>query len=78
VEVLPDYRVKLEFNDGVEGVVNLSYLVERGGVFERRRDYCNFEKAHAGEYGELAFDSEVDLCPDTLWLTVTGKLPEEL
>jgi hypothetical protein len=31
-----------------------------------------------GESGEIAWNEEVDLCPDALYMKITGKTPEEL
>ena len=77
VKTLPDYRVHLTFDDGVEGVADLSDMVGLG-IFDRWKDYANFENAHVGEYGELAFDEDIDFCPDALYLEVTGKDVSEI
>jgi len=71
VEDLSGYRLRLEFNDGISGEVDLSDMVGKG-VFERWRDYSNFEKAHAEDDGELAFDDDIDLCPDSLYVEIAG------
>jgi hypothetical protein len=42
------------------------------------RDYHTFERVRIGSSGELVWDEQVDLCPDALYLKVTGKKPEEL
>lgn len=75
VKVLPGYRLKLEFDDGVSETVDLSESVGKG-VFALWRDPLTFEQAHIGSSGELAWDDQVDLCPDALYLKVTGKKPE--
>ena len=31
-----------------------------------------------GASGELLWTDQVDLCPDSLYLKITGKLPEDL
>ncbi len=77
VKVLRDYRLELEFDDGVTGTVDLSGLVGKG-VFSIWRDYGAFEQVRIGPSGELAWQEKVDLCPDALYLKVTGKKPEEV
>ena len=77
VEVLENYRVALTFDDGTSGVADLSNLAGKG-VFAFWLDYDAFRKVRIGPVGELAWDGEVDLCPDALYLRVTGKKPEDL
>lgn len=76
VTVLENYRIDLCFVDGTRGKVDLSDLAGRG-VFEVWNDYTEFRKAMVGEAGELVWPSGVDLCPDALYLRITGKKPEE-
>ena len=77
IKVLDDYRVWLRFNDGVEGEVDFSRK-PRTGVFAAWNSYENFRQAHIGDCGELLWDSQLDFCPDSLWLQVTGQKPEVL
>ena len=72
-----NYRLDLTFDDGVRGVVDLSNLVGRG-VFALWKDHAEFQKVGIGETGELIWSNQIDLCPDSLYLKVTGKKPEEL
>lgn len=76
-KVLDGYRVWLRFEDGAEGEVDLSHHVGRG-VFAAWRDYEFFRRAFVADYGALTWPGELDLCPDSLWLQVTGKTVEEL
>jgi hypothetical protein len=76
VEAQDDYRVALSFADGTRGVVDLSELAGRG-VFKGWQDYANFRKVAIGETGELVWPEGVDLCPDALYLKMTGKTPED-
>ena len=77
VKVLPEYRLELEFDDGVAGVVDLSDNVGKG-VFAVWRDPLVFERVRIGSSGELVWGEQVDLCPDALYLKVTGKQPEDI
>jgi len=77
VRVVPGYRLELEFDDGVSGTVDLSENVGKG-VFAVWRDPVAFERVHIGSSGELVWEDQVDLCPDALYLKVTGKRPEDI
>ena len=77
VKSLPDYRLWLRYVDDVEGEVNLSHLAGRG-VFAAWDDYRAFEKVHIGADGAIAWNDEIELCPDALYLRLTGKIPEEV
>jgi hypothetical protein len=77
VKVLGEYRLDLTFDDGTSGIVDLSSLVGQG-VFSLWRDYQAFERVRIGTSGELVWDDQVDLCPDALYLKVTGKSPEDV
>ena len=77
VKPLENYRIWVKYSDGIEGVVDLSELVGKG-VFAVWKDYREFQKVHIGPGGEIAWSEEIDLCPDTIYLRVTGKKPEDL
>ena len=77
VKTLPGYRLDLEFDDGVRGIVDVSENVGKG-VFALWRDPLVFEQVSIGSSGELVWGERIDLCPDALYLKVTGKKPEDL
>jgi hypothetical protein len=77
VKALSDYRIWVRFADGVAGEVDLSYLAGRG-VFSLWQDYTAFQGVHLGPSGEIAWTDEVELCPDSIYLKLTGKTPEEI
>lgn len=77
VKPLNGYRIWLRFSDGIEGEIDLTYLAGRG-VFTIWADRKVFENVHIDECGAVAWNEQIDLCPDSLYLTVTGKKVEEL
>ncbi len=77
VKILQDYCLELTFDDGVSGTVDLSDLVGKG-VFAFWRDRQAFEQVRIGTCGELVWNERIDLCPDSLYLKVTGKKPEDI
>ena len=74
---MPRYRLEVEFEDGVSGLVDLSDDVGKG-VFALWRDPLFFEQVAIGSAGELVWGDKIDLCPDALYLKVTGKKPEDI
>ena len=77
VSVMQNYRLELKFADGVTGTVDLSNLVGKG-VFSYWNDYESFKQVKIGSSGELIWNKQVDLCPDSLYLKVTRQKPEDL
>ncbi len=76
-EVLDNYRLDLTFEDGKQGIVDLSHLAGRG-VFALWNDYEAFRKVEIGQAGELVWSDRLDLCPDSLYLQATGQKPEDI
>ncbi len=68
IEILPDYRLKVQFIDGTEGTVDLSRLVfdENAGVFASLRDSAIFEQASI-VHGAITWPDEIDLAPDAMY-----------
>jgi hypothetical protein len=71
VEVLGDHRLRLRFEDGVEGELDLSAWPWRG-VFEPLRDAAFFAKVELDEeLGTIVWPNGADLAPESLheWIT---------
>lgn len=77
VRALPDYRLWIRYSSGVSGEVDLSYLVGQG-VFEAWQDLHFFETVHIGPGRQIAWNDDIDLCPDALYMKITGQRPHEL
>ena len=77
VEPRPGYRIWLEYSDGVSGEVDLSDMVGKG-VFKVWDEPGYFEKVHITSYRAIAWDENLDLCPDALYMELTGKSFDEL
>ena len=77
VKVLDHYRLWIRYSDGIEGEVDLSHLVGKG-IFSRWEDYQEFGKVHIGEGGAISWDEDIDLCPDAVYLQITGRSPEDV
>ena len=48
------------------------------GVFALWRGDAVFQNVHVGPHGQIAWNDEVEICPDSLYLRLTGKTPEEV
>ncbi len=77
VETREGLRIWIRFRDGNEGEVDLSHHAGKG-VFKAWDDRSFFESVHINSYGEVAWGDEIDLCPDALYMQLTGKTPEEV
>lgn len=77
VKVLPGFALNLKFDDDVSGVVDLTDLSDKG-VFSVWSDRRVFEQVRIGTSGELVWADKIDLCPDALYLRITGKRPQDV
>jgi hypothetical protein len=71
VKAMSDYKIRIEYDDGVNGEIDLSKLAGKG-VFKIWDDYRNFEKVYISEYGAIAWNEEIDICPDAQYMKLTG------
>jgi len=72
-KALDDYRLHLQFDDGVEGVVNLAPHLSFQGVFEPLRDPAYFAQVRVDpELGTVVWPNGADLDPDVLYGRLTG------
>lgn len=72
VRSLEDYRIWLRFGDDTQGDVDLSDLAGRG-VFAAWAHQNVFTAVRVEEGGGIEWPGEIDLCPDALYLRLTGK-----
>lgn len=77
IKPLPNFRLWLRYADGVEGEVDLSALAGKG-VFAAWQQPGAFEQVSIGTGGEVVWECGVDLCPDALYMRLTGKTPEQV
>jgi len=76
VEVYPldGYRLRLRFEDGTEGVIDVSQLVPFTGVFAPLRDRTEFLSVRVNpELGTVCWPSGADLDPDVLYSLASGE-----
>ena len=76
-QALGGHRLWLQYADGLEGEVDLSHLAGRG-VFKAWSDDEVFQAVRIDESGALVWPGDIDLCPDALYLQLTGRAPEDV
>ncbi|MBD1996290.1 DUF2442 domain-containing protein [Leptolyngbya sp. FACHB-541] len=72
VKPLADYQLWLRFEDGAEGVVNISQLIQFSGIFAPLQDLATFAQVQIHpELGTIVWQNGADLDPDVLYAIVT-------
>ena len=77
VKALSQYRIWLRYDDGVQGEVDLSDVAGRG-VFQAWANPAVFGAVRLGSHGAIEWSPDLDLCPDAMYLRLTGKAVEEV
>jgi len=68
----PNYRLYVEFSDGVAGVVDLTHRLF-GPMFEPLETPSVFAQVNIDEFGVISWPSGADLAPDALYETLRAK-----
>ena len=76
VKALQQYRIWLRYDDGVQGEVDLSDVAGQG-VFQAWANPTVFGGVRLGSHGAIEWGENLDICPDAMYLRLTGKSPEE-
>jgi hypothetical protein len=76
VKALPGYRIWLRYDDGAQGEIDLSDIAGRG-VFRALTNPAVFAAVRLGSHGAIEWSPDLDLCPDAMYLRLTGKTVEE-
>jgi len=77
VEPRPGYRIWIQYADGLAGAIDLSGLAGRG-VFQAWHKSGDFEKVYITPHRAIAWDDDIELCADALYLKLTGKPLEDV
>ena len=79
IEVVPEenFRLFLRYDDGACGVVDLSSFAGKG-VFAKWLEPGFFQQVQLAAPGHPEWPGGLDLCPDALYMQLTGKSPEEV
>jgi Protein of unknown function (DUF2442) len=80
VRHLGDYRLELEFSDGLVAELDFrSRIVGRGGVFGPLQNIEFFAQVQVdSKAGTVVWSNGIDFCPDVLYAEATGKSVADL
>lgn len=78
VQPLSGHRLRVTFDDGVEGIVSVAEMVPFTGVFEPLHDPAFFAQVKVNaELGTACWPNDADLDSDVLYAKITGvPIPE--
>ena len=71
VTALDEFRLRVRFNDGLEGHVDMGTLIHspHAGVFAQLADPTRFAKVYV-QYGAVTWPGELDLAPDAMYAEI--------
>ena len=74
VKTLDDYRLYLQFEDGLEGEIDISSIVPFNGVFEALKDKNYFNKVRVNsDIGTICWKNGADLSPECLYKKIKAN-----
>ena len=77
VAPLPGHRLELAYDDGARFTVDLSDLIESGGVYAALRDEGVFAQVQLDGSGSfIEFPGEIDFCVDSLRHMAELQVPQ--
>ena len=69
VETLENYHLRLRYENGIEGVVDIAGLIRFTGVFA-----AYFAQVRVNpDLGTICWPNEADIDPDVLYARITGE-----
>jgi Protein of unknown function (DUF2442) len=78
VETLSDYRLRVRFLDGLEGVIDMSALIAspNAGVFAALADSEAFKRAFVA-LGAVCWPGGLDIAPDAIYARIKASARRE-
>ncbi len=75
VKALEKYKIWVKFNDGVEGIIDLSYCAGKG-IFKAWEEQGAFENVKANGSG-IEWNEKLDIDSMNVYLKITNQTYEE-
>ena len=72
VRALPKHHIYIRFSDGAEGEVDLSDFAAKE-LLAPWSDPEFFQQVHVGQHRQIKWNDDIELCPDTIYMRLTGK-----
>jgi hypothetical protein len=76
VKALDNYAIYVNFSDGTQGTIDLRHLAHRG-IFQEWDKNNLFACVHINDGGAIAWNEDIDICPDNVYLQLKGITFEE-
>jgi len=71
VKALDNYSIYVKFSDGAQGAIDLKRLAHKG-IFHAWDKNNLFQQVHIADYGAIAWNKDIDICPDNVYLQLRG------
>jgi hypothetical protein len=71
VKYIADYTISIKFDDGVNGTIQLSDLVQKG-IFKLLQDKSEFSKVYTNGYS-IAWSNELEIDAANIYSELTDK-----
>jgi len=71
VRALDDYAIYIGYSDGTQGTVDLKHLAHKGVFCDWDKNDL-FARVHIDDNGAIAWNDEIDICPDSVYLKLRG------
>lgn len=71
VEPRAGYRIWLRYQDGVDGEIDLADIADTE-LCKPWREPAFFERVHINDGGAVAWNDDIELCPDSLYAELLG------
>ncbi|WP_183576694.1 DUF2442 domain-containing protein [Mucilaginibacter sp. X5P1] len=76
ITVLPEYTLRVTFDDGISGTIDLKQFIENG-IFSVLKDQHLFNKVYTTGYS-IAWDEDLEIDALTIYAEITNKKPEDI
>lgn len=76
IAVVPEYKLKVSFDDGVSGVTDLKDFIENG-IFSVLKDKQLFNKVYSVGYA-VAWSDELEIDAVTIYAEIINKDPKDI
>ncbi|MEX2139350.1 MAG: DUF2442 domain-containing protein [Pirellulales bacterium] len=78
VRPVGDFRLFIQFEDGLEGTIDIGELVSFQGVFEPLKNLDEFARVYVNsELGSIEWPNGADLDPDVLYDRIASVAKDE-
>ena len=73
-----EHRLRLRFADGCEGILDLTGLINKNGVYTKLRDDNAFTRVRVGPNGRwVEWPQDIDLCADALYKLLQSNIEQQ-